>query len=195
MGEDPSALLAAAAAGDSAAWNAIVEQYNGLLWSIARGYRMSTADSADAVQTTWLRLVEHLDRIDDPSRLPGWLATTVRRECLRLLRRGKREQPAYDEDGLPDIVDDAAPLDAALLDDERDAALWRALEQMPERCRLLIRVLMASPPPSYAEVAAALDMPIGSIGPTRQRCLDRLRRIAEADGALVDPAPPGGGGR
>ena len=82
-----------------------------------------------------------------------------------------------------------------MLADERDAALWRALDQMPERCRALIRVLMASPPPSYAEVAAALDMPIGSIGPTRQRCLDRLRRIAEADGALVDPAPPGGGGR
>jgi RNA polymerase sigma factor (sigma-70 family) len=194
MGEDPSTLLAAAAAGDSAAWNAIVEQYTGLLWSIARGYRMSTADSADAVQTTWLRLVEHMDRIDDPSRLPGWLATTVRRECLRLLRRSKREQPAFDDDGLPDFADKAEPLDAALLVEERDAALWRALQQMPERCRLLLRVLMASPPPSYAEVAAALDMPIGSIGPTRQRCLDRLRRIAEADGALIDPAPPGGGG-
>ena len=194
MGEDPSALLAAAAAGDGSAWNAIVDQYNGLLWSIARGYRMSTADSADAVQTTWLRLVEHLDRIEDPTRLPGWLATTVRRECLRMLGRAKREQPSYDEDGLPDLPDDSEPLDAALLVEERDAALWQALQQMPERCRLLIRVLMASPPPSYAEVAAALDMPIGSIGPTRQRCLDRLRRIAEADGALVDPASPGGGG-
>jgi RNA polymerase sigma factor (sigma-70 family) len=195
MGEDPSALLAAAAAGDSSAWNAIVDQYNGLLWSIARGYRMSTADSADAVQTTWLRLVEHLDRIEDPSRLPGWLATTVRRECLRMLRRAKREQPSFDEDGLPDLADDSEPLDSALLVEERDAALWQALQQMPERCRLLIRVLMASPPPSYAEVSAALDMPIGSIGPTRQRCLDRLRRIAEADGALVDPASPGGGGQ
>jgi RNA polymerase sigma factor (sigma-70 family) len=194
MGEDPSALLAAAATGDGAAWNRIVEQYTGLLWSIARGYRMSTADSADAVQTTWLRLVEHLDRIDDPSRLPGWLATTVRRECLRMLRRSKHEQPSFDEDGLPDQADGAEPLDAALLLEERDAALWHALQQMPERCRLLLRVLMASPPPSYADVAAALDMPIGSIGPTRQRCLDRLRRIAEADGALIEPAPPGGGG-
>jgi len=195
MGEDPSALLAAAAAGDSSAWNILVDQYTGLLWSIARGYRMSSADSADAVQTTWLRLVEHLDRIEDPSRLPGWLATTVRRECLRLLRRGKREQPSFDDDGLPDLVDDAPALDAALLDSERDAALWRAVAQMPERCRVLLRVLMASPPPAYAEVAAALDMPIGSIGPTRQRCLERLRRIAEADGTLVDPAVPEGGGR
>jgi len=195
MGEDPSALLAAAAAGDSSAWNILVDQYTGLLWSIARGYRMSTADSADAVQTTWLRLVEHLDRIEDPSRLPGWLATTVRRECLRLLRRGKREQPAFDDDGLPDVVDDAPALDAALLDSERDAALWRAMSQMPERCRRLLRVLMASPPPAYAEVAAALEMPIGSIGPTRQRCLERLRDIAEADGTLVDPAAGEGGGR
>jgi RNA polymerase sigma factor (sigma-70 family) len=195
MGEDPTALLAAAAAGDGSAWNALVEQYTGLLWSVARGYRMSTADSADAVQTTWLRLVENLDRIEDPSRLPGWLATTVRRECLRTLRRSKREQPSFDDDGLPDLPDDTEPLDAALLLEERDAALWRALRQMPERCQLLLRVLMASPPPSYAEVAAALDMPIGSIGPTRQRCLDRLRRIAEAEGALIDPAPPGGGGK
>ena len=195
MGEDPSALLAAAAAGDSSAWNVLVDQYTGLLWSIARGYRMSTADAADAVQTTWLRLVEHLDRIEDPSRLPGWLATTVRRECLRILRRGKREQPAFDDEGLPDVVDDAPGLDAALLDSERDAALWRAMEQMPERCRLLLRVLMASPPPSYAEVAAALDMPIGSIGPTRQRCLDRLRHIADADETLADPAGPEGGRR
>ena len=156
---------------------------------------MSSADSADAVQTTWLRLVEHLDRIEDPNRLPGWLATTIRRECLRILRRSKREQPSYDDEGLPDFADDSAPLDSSLLLAERDAALWRALEQMPEKCRLLIRVLMASPPPSYAEVAAALDMPIGSIGPTRQRCLDRLRRIAEAEGALIDPAPPGGGGK
>ena len=195
MGQDPSALLAAASAGDSSAWNAIVEQYTGLLWSIARGYRMSSADSADAVQTTWLRLVEHLVRFEDPIRLPGWLATTIRRECLRILRRSKREQPSYDDEGLPDFADDSAPLDSSLLLAERDAALWRALEQMPEKCRLLIRVLMASPPPSYAEVAAALDMPIGSIGPTRQRCLDRLRRIAEAEGALIDPAPPGGGGK
>jgi len=195
MGEDPSALLAAAAAGDSAAWDAIVAQYTGLLWSVARGYRMSTADSADAVQTTWLRLVEHLDRIDDPTRLPGWLATTLRRECLRILRRSSREGPSFAQDGLPDVVDDAPPLDEALLVDERDAALWRALAQMPERCRLLIRVLMATPPPSYAEVAQVLDMPIGSIGPTRQRCLERLRSIAQADDALVDPASSGGAER
>jgi RNA polymerase sigma factor (sigma-70 family) len=191
MGE-PNALLAAAAAGDAAAWDELVDRYTGLLWSVARGFRLPTADAADAVQTTWLRLVENLNRIDDPERLPGWLATTVRRECLRTLRRGRREGPTFDEDGLPELPEDAEPLDAGLLAAERDAALWRAFETMSPQCRVLLRILMATPPPSYAEVAAALDMPIGSIGPTRGRCLERLRRIVESDSALADPASPGG---
>jgi RNA polymerase sigma factor (sigma-70 family) len=192
MGEEPRDLLAAAAAGDQAAWDALVARYTGLLWSVARGFRLSGADAGDAVQTTWLRLVEHLDRIEDPDRLPAWLATTVRRECLRLLRKGRREQPVSDDDGLPDVPDDSPPVDDALLLAERDAALWRAFDRMPDRCRTLLRVLMASPPPSYAEVSAALDLPIGSIGPTRQRCLSRLRALVEADGLLVDPLTPGG---
>jgi RNA polymerase sigma factor (sigma-70 family) len=191
MGEDPSALVVAAAAGDSAAWNALVDRYTSLLWSVARGYRLDTADAADAVQTTWLRLVEHLGRIDDPSRVAGWLATTVRRECLRILRQSKREAPSSDDEGLPDRPDDADPLDAELLLAERDAALWRIFQQISERCRLLLRVLMASPPPSYSEVSAALDMPVGSIGPTRQRCLDQLRRLAEADNVLAEHGGPG----
>jgi RNA polymerase sigma factor (sigma-70 family) len=196
---DPTELVAAAADGDADAWNALVEQYNGLLWSIARGYRLATSDAADAVQTTWLRLVENLTRIQDPSRLPAWLATTVRRECLAVLRRSGREQLLDDGDAV-DLPDDAEPLDARLLVEERDAALWRGLVRLPERCQQLLRVLMAAPPPSYATVAAALDLPVGSIGPTRQRCLDRLRRALEASGELLglegrvsDPAAPPGG--
>ena len=95
--------------------------------------------------------------------------------------------------GMADMPDDAAPLDAALLLEERDAALWRAFERISDRCQSLLRVLMASPPPSYLEVSAALDMPIGSIGPTRQRCLEHLRRVVVADGALVDPSATEGG--
>ena len=187
MGEDARALVAAAAGGDAVAWETLVERYSGLMWSVARSFRLGTADAADAVQTSWLRLLEHLDRIEDPERLPAWLATTTRRECLRLLRRGRREAPA-DEEGVADMPDDAAPLDAALLLEERDAALWRAFERISYRCQGLLRVLMASPPPSYLEVSAALDMPIGSIGPTRQRCLEQLRRVVLAEGALVDPS-------
>jgi len=190
--EETSDLVAAAAAGDSAAWDALVNQYSGLLWSIARGFRLSSADAGDAVQTTWLRLVENLDRIEDPAKLPGWLATTVRRECIRLLKRGGRERLSADDD-LPDLADPADPLDTHLLTEERDAALWVAFGRLPERCRVLLRALMVSPPSSYAEISAALGLPIGGIGPTRGRCLDPLRQIAAADALLSDLATPGGG--
>jgi RNA polymerase sigma factor (sigma-70 family) len=179
-------LLAAAAAGERAAWDSLVDRFTGLLWAVARAHRLRDSDAADVVQTTWLRLVENLGRIEDPERLPGWLATTARRECLAVLHRSHRE-PAYGDDGpLRSIPDPRGPLDSALLTHERDAALWALVDELPERCRALIRVLLADPPPAYAEVAAALDMPVGSIGPTRQRCLSSLRSLAIASGAL-DP--------
>jgi RNA polymerase sigma factor (sigma-70 family) len=184
MAANDAALLDAARLGDQAAWDALVGDYNNLVWSIARGYRLETADAHDAVQMTWLRLVENLNRIKDPERLAGWLCTTARRECLQLLRRSGRERPASD-DVLLDIPDAAAPVDAALLLDERDGALWRAFRLIGERCQQLLRVLMASPPPSYQEVSAALDMAIGTIGPARQRCLERLRRRIMADDSLT----------
>lgn len=192
MAAENAELLAAARLGDQAAWDALVAQYNGLVWSIARGYRLETADAHDAVQMTWLRLVENLNRIKDPERLAGWLATTARRECLQLLRKSRHERPARD-DALLDTADPGPAVDAAVLLDERDGALWRAFTLIGERCQRLLRVLMASPPPSYQEVSAALDMAIGTIGPTRQRCLEQLRRRIMADDSLLgqlrgDPA-------
>jgi RNA polymerase sigma factor (sigma-70 family) len=184
MAANDAALLAAARLGDQVAWDALVAGYNNLVWSIARAYRLATADANDAVQMTWLRLVENLNRIKDPDRLAGWLATTARRECLQLLRKSGRERPASD-DVLDVIPDPAAQIDAALLLDERDGALWRAFRLIGERCQRLLRVLMASPPPSYQEVSAALDMAIGTIGPARQRCLEQLRRRIMADDALT----------
>jgi RNA polymerase sigma factor (sigma-70 family) len=187
--DDTAGLLARARGGDQAAWNALVEQHTGLLWSVARAYRLDTASAGDAIQTTWLRLVEHLDRIQDPERLGGWLATTVRRECLQVLRRNTRERLAPSSDMTLDAIDEAAePLDAGLLADERDAALWVAFRGIPDRCQRLLRVLMATPPPSYEQASAALDMPIGSIGPTRARCLARLRALLEPTG-LLDALP------
>jgi RNA polymerase sigma factor (sigma-70 family) len=176
-------LVSAAADGDEAAWDALVDAFAGMLWAIARSYRLGQADAGDAVQTTWLRLVENLDRIEDPRRLPGWLATTVRRECLRILRRSGRETTGG-QDWSDVLVADTPPIDTALLADERDAALWRALHALGQRCQELLRVLMATPPPSYAVVSAALGMPVGSIGPSRGRCLDQLRRIAASDDLL-----------
>lgn len=177
---DNEKLLAAAAQGDQAAWAALVARHNGLLWSVARGFRMDTAEAGDAVQTTWLRLVENLDRIKEPERLASWLVTTVRHECLLLLRRGKRERLTGDDE-FAAIPDDADPLDAGLLTDERDAALWAAFGRIGERCQRLLRVLMASPPLSYAEISVQLEMPVGSIGPTRARCLGQLRRVVTVE--------------
>jgi RNA polymerase sigma factor (sigma-70 family) len=184
MAADTTALLAAARAGDQAAWDALVAQFNGLVWSVARGYRMGTADTHDAVQMTWLRLVENLSRINDPERLGGWLATTARRECLQFLRKSGRERPAADDDALRDVPDPGEPVDAGLLLDERDGALWRAFTLIGAKCQRLLRVLMATPTPSYQEASAALDMPIGTIGPTRQRCLAQLRQIVLDDDTL-----------
>lgn len=180
---DVRSLLAAAADGDQVAWSRIVERYSSLVWSVARGFRLDTADAGDAVQLTWLRLVENLESIKDPERLPAWLATTVRRECLQLIRRGARLRPVSDLD-LPGLADPAPAADDGLLRRERDLALWRIFAKLGEKCQQLLRVLMAAPAPAYTEVAAALDMPIGSIGPTRQRCLAQLRELVAADATL-----------
>jgi RNA polymerase sigma factor (sigma-70 family) len=177
---DVGQLVRAAAGGDQAAWNRLVERFNGLVWSVARAHRLAGADASDVVQTTWLRLVENLDRLQDPERVGAWLATTARRECLRTLRLSARHVPTETE-LLPDPGTDA-PLDASLLANERDRALWMAFGGLSERCQMLLRILVADPPPSYEEVGEVLDMPIGSIGPTRQRCLERLRGLAETAG-------------
>ncbi len=180
-------LVRAAARGDEDAWGQLVDRYSGLLWSIARGYGLDSADAADAVQTAWFRLVERLDTLHDPEHVGAWLATTTRRECLRLRHRTDRIILTDDERRL-DARDAEPQPDAALLAGERDAALWRALNELEERCVALLRTLMSDPPPSYDEVSAALDMPVGSIGPRRARCLDRLRRRVQRDDVVVDTA-------
>lgn len=180
-------LLARARDGDPAAWNAIVDRYANLLWSVARSHRLGGADAADVVQTTWLRLVESLGKIRDPEGLPGWLVTTARRECLRVLRRSHREVAGHGDDAL-DLPDERTPeLDAALLADERDAVLWQCFSRLPERSQQLLRVLMAADPSAYASVSEALGMPVGSIGPTRMRSLDRLRQLMLESGYPFGP--------
>jgi RNA polymerase sigma factor (sigma-70 family) len=185
-----AALLAQAGAGDERAWNALVDQHSRLLWSVARSYRLDQADASDVVQTTWLRLLEHLDRIEDPTRLVGWLVTTARRECLRVLRRSGRERLVADSDVDFDMVDDAEPVDTHLITTERNAILWRAFQRLPERCQQLLRIVVAVPQ-AYDQVSTALNMPIGSIGPTRARCLSRLRDLLAGAG-LTGVDDPGG---
>ncbi len=180
-------LVRRAGGGEQEAWNAIVDRFENLLWSVGRAHRLGTGDAADVVQTTWLRLLENLHRIEDPERLAGWLVTTARRESLRLLRRAGREVL---DDTMLDLADESAPgVDAALLEQERDAALWEFFSLLPERCQRLLRILMAAESAAYAEIAAAMDMPIGAIGPTRMRCLDKLRALTRSTGKLVERSP------
>jgi RNA polymerase sigma factor (sigma-70 family) len=183
-------LLKQASDGDPRAWDELVNRYSRLLWSVGRAHRLDTADAADAVQTTWLRLLEHLDRIEDPERLVGWLVTTMRRECLRILRRTGRERPHPPDVLAFDTPDPGEPVDAALIREERDAELWQVFNRMPERCQRLLRVLMTSPPPPYEAVAALLEIPVGSIGPTRARCLTRLRGMLDQMETPQDPRHP-----
>jgi RNA polymerase sigma factor (sigma-70 family) len=183
-------LLAGARRGDQRAWRRLVDEFSGLIWAITRAHRLCDADAADVAQITFLRLFEHLDRIKDPSRTGAWLATTARRECLRVLRQGARAVPRGDE--LPDVADArCSDHEATIIRCEQRAMLWAAFDQLPDGDRALLRLLMADPQPSYREISAALNRPIGSLGPTRARALDRLRRNAEALGltdadALID---------
>jgi RNA polymerase sigma factor (sigma-70 family) len=174
-------------AGERDAWPVLTRRYTNRLWAVGRGMRLRDDDAADAIQTTWLRLVSHLDDLREPDRVGSWLVTTMRRECLNTLTRRRRTVTGED---IESVADPDPPLDNHLLRDERDVALWRALRRLGPKCGTLLRLLVADPPPAYAVVAAALDMPIGSIGPTRQRCLAKLREIMRAGPyPFAGPAP------
>jgi RNA polymerase sigma factor (sigma-70 family) len=163
--------------GDKQAWDALVEQFAPLIWSICRRYDVRGADAEDVGQSVWLHLVDHLDRIRDPAAIPGWLVTTTRRECARVLRvaRGRREagQPPANEDVWDDQI---ATAEEELLAAERDAVLRGAFMRLPPRDQQLIALLIQDPPVPYAEISARLGIAVGSIGPSRRRCLDKLRR-------------------
>jgi len=172
-----TALVTRARNGDTQAWHALVERYAPLIWSICRRYRLGQADAEDVGQDIWLHLVRHLDTVRDPAALPGWLATTTRRECGRILRAARRPHDAGrapDAETIPD--EQTVTAEQELLAAERHAALREALAQLPPCCQQLITLLLEDPPMSYAEISARLGVPVGSIGPNRGRCLDKLRR-------------------
>lgn len=160
----------------------LVAAYDGMVRAIARRYRLQASDVDDVAQTTWLRLVQSLDRIEDRACIPGWLATTTRRESMRVLRTHTREV-AVDLEAGPDVVDDEAPDPLlGLLDDERAAALHDALDELPARWRTLVWALACSDGAGYARVSEQTGIPVGSIGPTRQRALAQLRTALAARG-------------
>jgi RNA polymerase sigma factor (sigma-70 family) len=178
MRDDPTvvALVARAAEGDPRAWADVVERYAPLVWSICTRFQLSNQDTEDVGQNVWLLLVEQLGKLREPAALPGWLATTTHRECLRVVTAAqKSERLGTRLDEALQFVDDTA-IDQEILIAERNAALRAAFAELPPRCRQLLRMLMADPAYSYAEISATLHIPVGSIGPQRARCLERLRQ-------------------
>ena len=168
-----------AATGDIYAWNRLVDQYSRLIWSITAGFKLGESDAADVVQTTWMRLIEHIDRIEQPARVGSWLASTARNECLRHMAARKRIVLVH-EDSEFDGADQHGPeVDEALLASERARDVRRAMMHLPAQWQRLLEMLMADPPVSYAEISYQLGVPIGSIGPTRVRCLAKLRVLLD----------------
>ena len=170
-------LVTRARAGDQRAWDALVDRYAPLVWSICRRNQLSRADAEDVGQNVWLHLVEQLDNLRDPAALAGWLATTTQRECCRALRAVRRPQAAghaFDSENIPD--EKAGIAEQELLIAERHAALREALTRLPPHCQRLLALLVEDPPVPYAKISATLGIPVGSIGPTRGRCLNMLRR-------------------
>lgn len=177
---DLTALVEAARAGDDAAWRCLVTRFERRLRDVVRSYRLSAADVDDVLQTTWLRLFSHIGEIREPAAIGGWLATTARRECLRLLQGPMREQLSDDPD-LGEQREQDGP-ETELLAAERHAVLNRALETLPERHRRLMTMLASDATPDYHHISQALAMPIGSIGPIRARSIARLLRHPELHG-------------
>jgi RNA polymerase sigma factor (sigma-70 family) len=194
-------LVRAAADGDKAAWDQLVEAFSGLVWSVVRGHGLYGAEAADVSQTVWLRFVEHLHRLREPERAGAWLATTARHECLRVLRRRGRATATATPPDVPDVSADADP-GARVVATEEHELLMAGLERVSEQCQTLLRLLIADPPLSYDDIAAVLEMPKGSIGPTRQRCLVRLRAVmttlrgaTPGDGGISRPGTGSGGSK
>jgi len=184
--KDTAHLLSLAGHGDEAAMRAIVDRFDGLLWSIVRSFRLGEAQAADAVQTTWLRLLENLRTIRDPERLPAWLRTTAQRASIDTIRSVNRECQLdvhgtdIDAPGNRDANRHHNEPEASVLRKERVAMVRRAVQELSERHQELLGLLVATPPMSYQEIGARLGMPVGSIGPTRARLLARLRSALEA---------------
>lgn len=191
---DVASLVLASAAGDEAAWNELVRRFAPMVAAITRQFRLPDGDRQDVCQTVWLRLVEHLCGLREPAALAGWIASTTRHECIRCLRQAGRTVPVDPLNGWQLERSDGSTTDARLLAAERYDVLRRALAELPPHQRELLLMLAADPPFSYAEVSRILDIPIGSIGPTRGRVLARLRETTAIRTYLEATGAAGTGG-
>jgi RNA polymerase sigma factor (sigma-70 family) len=177
---DIALIVRRAAEGDQRAWERLVDQYARLIWAITREFKLVESDAADVAQATWLRLLEHINRLERPDRVGSWLATTARHECLRRIAAGKRVVLAHDDAAFEGAIGYEPEIDERLLAAERAQIVRQALSCLPPRWQQLLEMLMADPPASYTEISDRLGLPVGSIGPTRGRCLARLRVLLQA---------------
>lgn len=178
LGHQAATAFIAYRDGDRERLRELVALVTPLLWHTARSQHAPQDIAEDAIQTAWLRLVDAADTIADPKGVVSWLVTTVKRETWRLLRLAGRE--TLPEGGVPEL--DAVPtVEDTAIETERQRLLWRHVSELPERCRALLRVIAFAATPDYATVATSLGMPIGSIGPTRGRCLAKLRASLASD--------------
>lgn len=191
MRDDPTVvdLVTRARDGEKNAWDELVERYAPLVYSVCRRYRLTQPDIDDVGQSVWLRLVEHLPGLREPAALPGWIATTTQRECFRLIRASSRVEPV-DPGQSPDVPEQAIA-EEEVLRHERKTILRTAFSELSRKCQLLLSLLMQDPPAAYDEISRRLNLPVGSIGPNRARCLARLRQtpalaMLAADGPRDD---------
>ncbi len=171
-------LFRRARSGERAGWDGLVDRYAALVWAVARSFGLSAADATDVSQTTWLRLVENLDRIRQPERVGAWLATTARREALRLIRLSKRTVSVGQEREFDALAEDPATIEnAPFMSADRRRTVTDLLTHLPHRQQVILRLLSADDALSYRDISRSLGIPIGSIGPTRARALEHLHRL------------------
>ena len=180
VGLDIAQLVHRAADGDWWAWERLVDQYGKLIWATTHDFKLAESDAADVVQATWLRLLENIHRLEYPERVGSWLAVTARHECLRNLTARKRLVLTLDDAPIDGVALHEPDVDERLLAEERAQTVREALSRLPWQWQRLLELLMSDPPASYAEISDQLGLPVGSIGPTRGRCLERLRVMLQA---------------
>lgn len=193
-GSSVKILLEKATQGVESAWQEIFNRYSPLVYTVCRRHGIVGTDAEDVNGSVWLYLVASVIRLREPEALPGWLTTTTRRECLKVLRDRQRQIP----DGREFVIETESDTDAWLIAEERRNIVRVAFSTLPRRDRALLAMLFSDPPATYTEISSRLGIPVGAIGPTRQRCLARARRIpsiaallaADNHVALPVPRPP-----
>ena len=183
-------LVRAAGRDDPCAWDCLVAEYTPMLKGVARRHRLGPFEQDDVVQRTWIALVRHIGRLRDPASLPFWLSTTARRESLHILQEAAREVPNQE------LVDRQLPLGhddgpTPVVDAERRDVARKAIAALPARQRALLSAFAVEPALSYKQVGERVGIPVGSVGPTRQRCIERMRRDPRICALLDEHAAPG----